>query len=85
MTMYRILYKETARRALKKIPKKWQARLVKAIDGLKHEPFQGKKLQGELHGLYSLRVWPYRIIYQVKVHEVTIFILTIGHRQGIYK
>ena len=47
MTMYRILYKETARRALKKIPKKWQARLVKAIDGLKHEPFQGKKLQGE--------------------------------------
>lgn len=34
---------------------------------------------------WSLRVWPYRIIYQIKNKELVILIIKVGHRQGIYR
>jgi mRNA-degrading endonuclease RelE of RelBE toxin-antitoxin system len=45
----------------------------------------GKKLQGDHKGQRSLRVWPYRIVYVVQQKVVTIAVLKIGHRQGVYK
>lgn len=82
--MFEIFYSDQALKNLKKLEKKWQQKIMKAIEGLKKDPFRGKKLQGELIGLFSLRVWPYRIIYVVKKQEVMIIILDIGHRQGVY-
>ena len=49
------------------------------------DPFQGKKLKGELRGQYSIRVWPYRIIYQIYKKELIITIIDVGHRQGVYR
>lgn len=83
-SMFYVVYRKEALKALKKISQKWQRRILKAIDGLKKNPYQGKKLKGELLGLLSLRIWPYRIIYLVKKEEITIVIFDIGHRQGIY-
>lgn len=83
--IFTICYSAQALKRLKKIPETWQRRVVKAISGLQENPYEGKKLQGKLDGLYSLRVWPYRIIYFVEKQEITVIILDIGHRQNVYK
>ncbi|MBP9850444.1 MAG: type II toxin-antitoxin system RelE/ParE family toxin, partial [Candidatus Peribacteraceae bacterium] len=36
-------------------------------------------------GKYTLRVWPYRIIYKFEKQQLTVYVLEIGHRQGVYK
>lgn len=82
--MFHVAYRQEAVKALQKIPSSWQRRIVRAIDGLKENPYSGKKLQGKLSGAFSLRVWPYRIIYCIDKVKITIIILEIGHRQGVY-
>jgi len=75
---------KTCKKKLLKIPKPHRKRIAAAIDGLAVNPFAGKKLYGELLGTFSLRIWPYRIIYQINKQQIIITILDIGHRQGIY-
>lgn len=82
--MFHLLYTDRALKSLKKIPQKDQGKILKAIAGLKRNPYEGKKLQGSLLGLMSLRVWPYRVIYGLHKKTITITIFNIGHRQGVY-
>lgn len=83
--LWKIFYKERALKDLQKMPEAWKQKLLIAIENLQTDPFQGKKLQGQLSGIYSLRIWPYRILYEVYKKEIIIVVLHIGHRQGIYK
>ncbi len=83
--MYQVILKQTVRKQLIKLPKRHQERIVKSIDYLAEDPFAGKKLRGVYKNEYSLRVWPYRIIYSVHKKRVMIVVLAIGHRQGVYK
>lgn len=82
--MYQVFIERSAQKELKKIPPKEQRRIAEAIEYLAEEPFAGKKLQGTYKNRYSLRIWPYRIIYTVVKSKITVFILAIGHRQGVY-
>ncbi|MEA2088407.1 MAG: type II toxin-antitoxin system RelE/ParE family toxin [Patescibacteria group bacterium] len=77
--------KPKARKNLDKIPKNYRARIIAALDAIIQDPFSGKKLSGKKKGLYSFRVWPYRIIYIIKKMELIVFIIDIDHRQGVYK
>lgn len=70
--MFSIKYTEKAVKSLGKIPKKWQSKLARAVENLRNNPYQGKKLQGTLFGVYSFRVWPYRIIYTVEKKKILI-------------
>ncbi|MDO9028546.1 MAG: type II toxin-antitoxin system RelE/ParE family toxin [Candidatus Roizmanbacteria bacterium] len=72
-------------KSLKKLPKVDYYRVLSALSVISNDPFIGKKLRGELFGSYNYRVWPYRIIYQIKKREMTILITRIGHRQGVYR
>lgn len=45
----------------------------------------GEKLKGELLGQYKIKVWPYRIIYQIFHNKLLIVIIRVQHRQGAYK
>lgn len=60
-------------------------RVRTAIHQLAADPYIGKPLSRELKGKYSLRVGVYRIIYNVEQHEVTIYIVDIGHRREVYR
>ena len=82
--MFQIEYSPKASKNLEKIPRKHQDRILRAVDNLSTDPFLGKKLEGHYTGLYSLRVWPYRIIYAIEKKKLIIYVVTIGHRQSIY-
>ncbi|MFA6039645.1 MAG: type II toxin-antitoxin system RelE/ParE family toxin [Candidatus Peribacteraceae bacterium] len=74
-----------ARKELQSLPAKDRERVVAAMGSLGTDPFQGKKLQGEWEGKWSLRVWPYRIIYTVEKEIVTVTVLRVGHRRDAYR
>lgn len=82
---FKVLMRGQAQKNLLKIPKPWQVRIIEAVDGLVTDPFTGEKLWGEMRGKYKIRVWPYRIIYEVLPKEKLVYVLRIDHRQGVYK
>lgn len=83
--MYIVEVKKKARKEIKALSKKDQQRILAAFEALRLNPFEGKKLEGEYHGAWSFRVWPYRIIYTIQKEIVTVTVLRVGHRQGVYK
>ncbi len=82
---YRIVIAKQATKDMKKLGAVMRKRVDLAIDVLRGDPFAGKRLQGELDGTWSLRVWPYRIIYTIHQKIVTVTVLHVGHRQSVYK
>jgi mRNA-degrading endonuclease RelE of RelBE toxin-antitoxin system len=52
---------------------------------LRSEAYLGKPLLGDLEGYFSLRVWPYRIIYKVYEKKLIVYVIEITHRQEAYK
>lgn len=80
---YELHYKRSFLKNLKKIPKSYQLKIIKKIELLSDNPNAGKALSGVFQGKYSLRVWPYRVVYTLD--GKTIYLNNVGHRQGIYK
>ncbi|OFW45711.1 MAG: hypothetical protein A2163_03725 [Actinobacteria bacterium RBG_13_35_12] len=81
----KINYSKTSLKQLKNLPKTKQIEVLKKIEKLKYNPYAGKKLKGALSNFISLKVWPYRIIYQYSDNDKVIFINVIQHRQSVYK
>ena len=79
-----IIITPQAEKQLLRLPKKDRGKVQKKLVSLKENVFAGKKLRGEFEGQYSLRVWPYRIIYQISTKSKTIYVVSIIHRQGAY-
>lgn len=74
-----------ALKQLKSLPLIQQKKISRTLLLLKSNPFAGKKLEGEFSGSYTLRAWPYRIIYIIDQTNNVIKIISILHRQGAYK
>lgn len=78
-----IIVTPEAEKQYNKLPFKEKQKIKKKFLLLENEPLSGKKLSGQYAELRSLQAWPYRIIYYIKKKEI--FIVTIAHRQGVYK
>lgn len=83
--MYHLEVKKRAAKEIAALQKKDKQRVLEALDTLRENPFVGKKLEGDYQGSWSLRVWPYRIIYLIDRKVVTVWVLRVKHRQGAYK
>ena len=83
--MYVVAIKKKAKKEIEALPKKEQQRIVAAFQVLRENPLAGKRLEGRYAGAWSLRVWPYRIIYTIQHDIVTVTVLRVGHRQGVYQ
>jgi mRNA interferase RelE/StbE len=44
----------------------------------------GKGLRSDLAGLWRYRVGAYRIICQIKDHELIVLVISVGHRKNVY-
>ena len=60
-------------------------RVLKAVLSLKSDPYIGKKLKGKFEGFYSLRVWPFRIIYAIRRSKCLIIVIRVAQRKDAYK
>lgn len=60
-------------------------RVLRVLDDLTHDPYEGKPLKGEFKGLYSYRVGSYRVIYQIYKRQLVVLVIDIGHHRDIYR
>ena len=80
-----IILSKDASKQYKRLLLSEQTKIHKRLTILQQNPYEGKKLTGELEGVRSLRVWPYRILYEINEEKKIIEIHKIAHRQGVYK
>lgn len=83
--MYQVVLKKNAQKHLKKLNARFKPKIIYLLLQLQTNPYLGKPLLGILKGYYSLRVWPYRILYTINNKELLIIIIDIDHRQNIYQ
>ena len=83
---YRIEFKRSAAKALKKIPKSDQRRIRDRIDSLsKNLPDPAiTKMKGD-NPFHRIRIRDYRIIYEIHDDILVIMVLKIGHRKEVYR
>ena len=81
----KVLLTPDAKKQLNKLSRVTHSRIFRHLDYLKANPFAGKPLQRNLKGYYSLRAWPYRILYVIIKNKNTILVIAVEHRQGVYK
>lgn len=81
--MSKVFLTPQALKDFRKLPISEQNKIKKRLHLLETEIYSGKKLAGKLSELYSLRAWPYRILYLIQANEV--WVTHIAHRQGVYR
>jgi mRNA interferase RelE/StbE len=83
---YSIEMEKSAAKALSKLETREQNAIVKAIDGLAHDPRPDgvKKLSGQ-DNLWRIRAGDYRIIYTISDKRLIVLVLNIGHRKDVYR
>jgi len=79
---YLVAIPKRVKKQLKRIDNEYRLKISVALMDLAFNPFLGKKLEGKYKNKWSLRVWPYRIIYKIEKRKLIILILEIAHRQG---
>jgi mRNA interferase RelE/StbE len=81
---YRIVYKKSVHRDLKKLDKHEASNLLDKIENdFSDHPASFPVLKGKFSGLRKYRVGDYRVIYVIL--EADVVILRIGHRREVYK
>ena len=82
---YSVSIKQSVAKALAKIAKDDQLRIIGAIDQLRDNPAAGSVLKGEFSGLRRIRVGSYRVVYEVHDQQLVILVIRIGHRREVYR
>ncbi len=82
---FQLIVTPEALKQYKHLPLSEQKKVKRKFVGLEQSPFEGKKLSGSLSDIRSVRVWPYRILYYIDAKKSKLFVVTIAHRQGVYK
>ena len=83
---YKVNIAQEAEKEIRRLSAKDRQRIMAAILSLAGDPFSGKKLKGKGSRLiFSLRVWPFRIIYQVFKNELLVLVIRVGQRKDVYR
>jgi mRNA interferase RelE/StbE len=85
--IWKITYKKSVQKDLKKISKDIQYIIRRAIEEkLMTDPLKfGLPLRRSLKGLMKLRIGDYRVIYSIASKVVTVHVIKIGHRKEVYE
>ncbi len=86
MASYSLLWKRSARKELRKLPRDARRRILAAVERLIDEPYPpgSRKLIGS-QGAFRLRVGNYRIVYSVFTSELLIEVVRVGDRKNVYR
>jgi mRNA interferase RelE/StbE len=86
MASYRIEWRSSARRELRRLPPRAIARVVDAVAGLADDPRPTgcRKLQGS-ERTFRVRVGQYRVVYEVRDDRLVVLIVRVRHRRDVYR
>ena len=85
MGRYKIVFRKSVAKDLRRIPNQDVRRILATVDSLSEEPRPSgiEKLSGQEK--YRARQGNYRIIYEIKDDEVVVVVVKVGHRRDVYR
>ena len=86
MDSFKISWKASAARELRRLPRDLVNRVVVAVQQLSANPHPpgSKKLVGSQQ-TYRIRLGDYRVIYNVVTQTASIEIISVAHRRDVYR
>ena len=86
MASYKIEWKSSVRKDLKRVDRKFVPKLIDDVAALADNPFpvDSQKLF-DTERTYRVRSGDYRIIYQVDIKHKMVLVMYIRHRKDVYK
>lgn len=84
MGKYKITFKKSVAKDLRKIPKIEVKRILIRIDDLSNEPRGDGCTKLSAQERYRVRVGLYRIIYEIQDSKLIVQVVKIGHRSNVY-
>jgi mRNA interferase RelE/StbE len=86
MEFYRVKWRKTTKKDLRRIPPREVLKIVEAVEALAFDPkpHGSIKMQGS-DCAYRLRIGDYRVVYEVYEHTVIIEIIRVRHRRDVYR
>lgn len=85
---YRVTFEKNALKKITKIDANKRIILMswiqKNLEKCENPRSHGKALSGKLNPYWSYRVGDYRIVVEIKDHELVIVIISLGHRRDVY-
>lgn len=86
MARYSVEISRTAEKQLKKLNRRDQRRVARAMLALADDPRpQGSRKLIGYDDVFRIRVGQYRVLYSVSDRKLIIIILKLGHRRDIYR
>lgn len=86
---YKIGYSQDARKQFTKLDKQISKRIFKWLEdrvvGCDNPRLWGEALVGEFTGLWKYRIGDFRLICEIKDHELVVLVIELGHRKEVYK
>jgi mRNA interferase RelE/StbE len=85
---YRIEASSRVRKALVRLPRQDQARIIAALQGLSNDPRPAgcEAVKAALKGTYRIRIGDYRVVYGVLDPEQVIVVARVARRgEGTYE
>ena len=85
MANYKIYFRKSAAKELRKLPNPTLKKVIKRVEALAIDPrpVGCEKLTGQ--EFYRIRQGNYRIVYSIQDDELTVWVVKISHRKDIYK
>ncbi len=85
MANYKIVFKQSVAKDLRRIPNNDVKRILERIETLIQEPRPAgaEKLTGD--EIYRVRQGNYRLLYTIEDDVVTVTIVKVGHRRDVYR
>jgi mRNA interferase RelE/StbE len=83
---FRIEWKKSTRKDLRKLPANAADKIVEVVEHLSQNPFPHgvEKLSGSEHA-YRIRLGDYRIVYEVVTESKLVEIQRVRHRKDVYR
>lgn len=85
MAGYEIFFRESVWKELKKVPKADLKKILSRIEQIGNDPRPMGCEKLTSHELYRIRQGNYRVVYSIQDNELTLWVVTVGHRKDVYR
>lgn len=85
MGKYKIHFRKSVSRDMRRIPNQDVRRILKTIVSLSEDPRSSGAEQLSGQERYRVRQGNYRIIYEINDMEVIVVVVKVGHRKDVYR
>jgi mRNA interferase RelE/StbE len=85
MARYRIVFKKSVAKDLRRTPNEDVTRILRRIDALTDEPRPAGAEKLSVQERYRVRQGVYRILYEIADDELIVTVVKVGHRREVYR